>query len=186
VATEAAWLNGNNLEKEEIKKKEDLTLTGLLMEGLKRRFISWMPSYRVIFVAGTDPKSACTVRRMGFVPATGKCIFQKLISAGTNSNATFLLPSRTGFADTTLHSAFCPLLILINISFCPIFTSGSSAIIPPCLLTESVRAWALNFPLLSVSPWTMRSTLNATRDVRRRSMLRKCCVPMAARTSRVG
>jgi hypothetical protein len=42
VATEAAWLNGNNLEKEETKKKEkngrnqrkDLTLTGLLMEGL--------------------------------------------------------------------------------------------------------------------------------------------------------
>jgi len=42
VATEAAWLNGNNLEKEETKKKKekkrqnerkDLTLTGLLMEG---------------------------------------------------------------------------------------------------------------------------------------------------------
>jgi hypothetical protein len=52
VATEAAWLNGNNLEKEETKKKKkkkkkekrkkrqnerkDLTLTGLLMEGLRR------------------------------------------------------------------------------------------------------------------------------------------------------
>ena len=41
MATEAAWLNGNNLEKEEIKKKKKekkkkkrLTLTGLLMEGL--------------------------------------------------------------------------------------------------------------------------------------------------------
>ena len=43
MATEAAWLNGNNLEKEEIKKKKEkkrknerkaLTLTGLLMEGL--------------------------------------------------------------------------------------------------------------------------------------------------------
>jgi hypothetical protein len=44
VATEAAWLNGNNLEKEEIneaerekKRKDDrkvLTPTGLLMEGL--------------------------------------------------------------------------------------------------------------------------------------------------------
>jgi hypothetical protein len=43
VATEAAWLNGNNCEKEEIneaekgKKRKDerkvLTLTGLLMEG---------------------------------------------------------------------------------------------------------------------------------------------------------
>jgi hypothetical protein len=42
VATEAAWLNGNNLEKEEAKKKKekmkknerkDLTLTGLLMEA---------------------------------------------------------------------------------------------------------------------------------------------------------
>ena len=43
MATEAAWLNGNNLEKEETKKKKkekkrqnerkDLTLTGLLMEG---------------------------------------------------------------------------------------------------------------------------------------------------------
>ena len=41
MATEAAWLNGNNLEKEEIntkKEKEEkqliaLTLTGLLMEG---------------------------------------------------------------------------------------------------------------------------------------------------------
>jgi hypothetical protein len=50
VATEAAWLNGDNLEKEEIneaereKKRKDerkvLTLTGLLMEGLGacRRF----------------------------------------------------------------------------------------------------------------------------------------------------
>jgi len=44
VATEAAWLNGDNLEKEEIneaereKKRKDerkvLTLTGLLMEGV--------------------------------------------------------------------------------------------------------------------------------------------------------
>jgi len=44
VATEAAWLNGSNLEKEEIneperekKRKDDrkvLTLTGLLMEGV--------------------------------------------------------------------------------------------------------------------------------------------------------
>jgi hypothetical protein len=44
VATEAAWLNGNNLEKEEIEKKKEkkerkngrkaLTLTGLLMEGI--------------------------------------------------------------------------------------------------------------------------------------------------------
>jgi hypothetical protein len=38
VATEAAWLDGNNLEKEEIKKKEKnarkgLTLFGLLMKG---------------------------------------------------------------------------------------------------------------------------------------------------------
>jgi hypothetical protein len=43
VATEAAWLNGNNLEKEEMEKKKGkkerkngrkaLTLTGLLMEG---------------------------------------------------------------------------------------------------------------------------------------------------------
>jgi hypothetical protein len=44
VATEAAWLNGNNLEKEEIKKKKGknerrgLTLTGLLMEGLRDFF----------------------------------------------------------------------------------------------------------------------------------------------------
>jgi hypothetical protein len=47
VATEAAWLNGNNCEKEEIneaekeKKRKDerkvLTLTGLLMEGLDRK-----------------------------------------------------------------------------------------------------------------------------------------------------
>jgi hypothetical protein len=40
VATEAAWLNGNKVEKEEIKKKKEkkerkrLTLTGLLMEGV--------------------------------------------------------------------------------------------------------------------------------------------------------
>ena len=44
MATEAAWLNGENLEKEEIneaereKKRKDerkvLTLTGLLMEGV--------------------------------------------------------------------------------------------------------------------------------------------------------
>ena len=47
MATEAAWLNGNNCEKEEIneaekeKKRKDerkvLTLTGLLMEGLDRK-----------------------------------------------------------------------------------------------------------------------------------------------------
>jgi hypothetical protein len=47
VATEAAWLNGNNCEKEEIneaekeKKRKDerkvLTLTGVLMEGLDRK-----------------------------------------------------------------------------------------------------------------------------------------------------
>jgi hypothetical protein len=40
VATEAAWLNRNNLEKEGNRKEERqnerkaLTLTGLLMEGL--------------------------------------------------------------------------------------------------------------------------------------------------------
>jgi hypothetical protein len=38
VATEAAWLNGNNLKKETTKKRKnkrkDLTLTGLLMEGV--------------------------------------------------------------------------------------------------------------------------------------------------------
>ena len=41
VATEAAWLNGNNLEKEERRNEEEerkkenkgLTITGLLMEG---------------------------------------------------------------------------------------------------------------------------------------------------------
>ena len=47
MATEAAWLNGNNCEKEEIneaekeKKRKDerkvLTLTGVLMEGLDRK-----------------------------------------------------------------------------------------------------------------------------------------------------
>ncbi|MGB7464574.1 MAG: hypothetical protein WBW14_16885 [Candidatus Acidiferrum sp.] len=47
MATQAAWLNGNNCEKEEIteaekeKKRKDerkvLTLTGLLMEGLDRQ-----------------------------------------------------------------------------------------------------------------------------------------------------
>jgi hypothetical protein len=42
VATEAAWLNGNNLEKEKNKEEEEtknerkaLTLTGLLMEGIE-------------------------------------------------------------------------------------------------------------------------------------------------------
>ncbi len=47
MATDAAWLNGNNLEKEEIKKKKEkrdknerraLTLTGLLMEGTYHNF----------------------------------------------------------------------------------------------------------------------------------------------------
>ena len=39
MATEAAWLGGNNMEKEETKKNKGknerraLTLTGLLMEG---------------------------------------------------------------------------------------------------------------------------------------------------------
>jgi hypothetical protein len=37
VATEAAWLNGNNLKKETTRrgknKRKDLTLTGLRMEG---------------------------------------------------------------------------------------------------------------------------------------------------------
>jgi hypothetical protein len=35
VATEAAWLNGNNLEKE----GKGLTLTGLLMEGTDRLYL---------------------------------------------------------------------------------------------------------------------------------------------------
>jgi hypothetical protein len=43
VATEAAWLNGNNLEKEEKEEERNrgknqrkaLTLAGLLMEGLR-------------------------------------------------------------------------------------------------------------------------------------------------------
>jgi hypothetical protein len=46
VATEAAWLNGNNLEKEEIKKRKKqkngrkaLTLTGLLMEGARKKAV---------------------------------------------------------------------------------------------------------------------------------------------------
>jgi hypothetical protein len=48
VATEAAWLHGNNLEKQEIKKKKKkkrkrLTLTGLLMEGTDRElpYTAW-------------------------------------------------------------------------------------------------------------------------------------------------
>jgi hypothetical protein len=50
VATEAAWLNGNNLEKEEIKKREKqkngrkaLTLTGLLKsfhENTRRKMVT--------------------------------------------------------------------------------------------------------------------------------------------------
>src|ERR1700745_486597 len=43
VVTEAAWLNGNHLEKETKKKKEKmknaLTLTGLLIEGLTHDFM---------------------------------------------------------------------------------------------------------------------------------------------------
>ena len=123
---------------------------------------------------------------MGFVPFVGKHIFQKLISADINSNATCLLPSAPGFAATTLHSAFCPAFMFINISFCPILTSGSSAIMPPCRLTETDFASALNFPLFCVSPWTMRSTHNATREVRRRSILRKCSVPIMVRTCSSG
>jgi hypothetical protein len=41
MATEAVWLNGNNPRKEnqektKRKERKSLTLTGLLMEGLKR------------------------------------------------------------------------------------------------------------------------------------------------------
>jgi hypothetical protein len=36
VATEAAWLNGNNIEKEEIKKKK---------EKIKKRFDTHRPSH---------------------------------------------------------------------------------------------------------------------------------------------
>jgi len=147
---------------------------------------SGMSAHHPIFVAGSAPNVACAARRAGFVPAAGNHIFQKFSSADVNSKATFLLPSRISFADTTLHSAFCPVLVLINISICPIVTSGSSTIIPPCLLTESVRASALNVPLFSVSPCKRRSTHNATRAVRRRSILRKCTIPMAIRGSQVG
>jgi len=59
VATEAAWLNGNNLEKEEIntkKEKEEkpliaLTLTGLLMEGHVTQPMNFL-SYIFISLAG--------------------------------------------------------------------------------------------------------------------------------------
>jgi hypothetical protein len=50
VATEAAWLNGNNLEKETTKKKKGknerkgLTLTGLLMEGVMERAMGIEPT----------------------------------------------------------------------------------------------------------------------------------------------
>jgi hypothetical protein len=55
VATEAAWLNGNNLEKEETKQKKEkkrekwektLTLTGLLMEGLDRLICDFQDYFR--------------------------------------------------------------------------------------------------------------------------------------------
>jgi hypothetical protein len=57
VATEAAWLKGNNLEKRRNKEEERrnakkrLTLTGLLMQGLSRdlpvvaNFVSAIPSW---------------------------------------------------------------------------------------------------------------------------------------------
>jgi hypothetical protein len=50
VATEAAWLHGNNLEKEEIKKKKEkkrqkmkVTLAGLLMEGTSAQIVLIRP-----------------------------------------------------------------------------------------------------------------------------------------------
>jgi hypothetical protein len=145
-----------------------------------------MPAYCAIFVAGRAPNADWTARRVGFVPAAGKHIFQKLMSVDVNSNATFLLPSRMSFADTTRHSVFCAEFIFTSVSFCPIVTSGSSTIMPPCLLTESVRASALNFPLPSVSPCTIRSMHNATRAVRRRSILRKCTMLIVFLCSSVG
>jgi hypothetical protein len=63
VATEAAWLNGNNCEKEEIneaekeKKRKDerkvLTLTGLLMEGPIRGHFPVCPS------SGSNSERSC-------------------------------------------------------------------------------------------------------------------------------
>jgi uncharacterized protein with ACT and thioredoxin-like domain len=65
VATEAAWLNGNNCEKEEIneaereKKRKDerkvLTLTGLLMEGLILSSVN-MVAERIGLKATVEPR----------------------------------------------------------------------------------------------------------------------------------
>jgi hypothetical protein len=66
VATEAAWLNGNNWEKEEIneaereKKRKDgrkvLTLTGLLTEGVSRGQRRLLPTSTII---GREAASIC-------------------------------------------------------------------------------------------------------------------------------
>jgi hypothetical protein len=70
VATEAAWLNGNNLEKEETneaereKKRKDerkvLTLTGLLMEGVEPPV--WYKNILVRTIDEIHPQSGHLVR----------------------------------------------------------------------------------------------------------------------------
>jgi hypothetical protein len=114
-----------------------------------------------------------TARRSGFAPEAGKDIFQKFALGETNSNATMDLPSPPGRIEITLHSAFWRLFSLIRRSVCPTATLASNIVNPPWPLTQSERVWTLNFSLLSVKPWTVKSAKTETRGVRRRSMRRK-------------
>ena len=65
MATEAAWLDGNNMEKEETKKNKGknerraLTLTGLLMEGAIQ--VPFVAALLICLYGGwsSGDKSAC-------------------------------------------------------------------------------------------------------------------------------
>ena len=121
--------------------------------------------------------------KYGFVPPVGKHIFQKLTPADISSDATLLLPSPLGFAATTCTPASAR-------RSCP-STSALAQSPPPAPAPSSLRAGSrtpslprLRISRCSASPHgQLRSTHNATHGVRRRSILRKCKVPLGVRTS---
>ena len=100
MATEAAWLNGNNLQKEEIKKKREkkrkngrkaLTLTGLLMEGLipPRKPDSRSPSHSL---RKTSIGSTASARKLGTTFAASATSRNSAVTPASVAGSVALIP----------------------------------------------------------------------------------------------
>jgi len=110
VATEAAWLNGNNFKKETTKrgknKRKGLTLTGLLMEGLGRDSERFIGTCNDLQEHGRHPKSLQdSLRHRYCVPC---CVLR-----GLNSSYHVLIETRGSDVGSTPFQIFFPVLALI-------------------------------------------------------------------------